>query len=150
MRTKTTSAVKNAAGFTLMELMITILIVSILTMVALGSYRNQVVRSDRAAAQGFLLELANRQERYLLDNRSYAIGTDAVKNLTGSATLPAEVADNYTVTIADLDEDNNTPDYEITATAKGSQDTDDTDCGDLTLDSEGVKGTEHGGSRCWN
>ncbi len=54
---------RRAAGFTLVELMIVVMIVGILAAVAIPSYMNNVVKSSRSAAQTELLELAAAQER---------------------------------------------------------------------------------------
>ena len=60
------------AGFTLIELMVTVAIIAILATVALPSYQNHVMRANRSAAASFLMEVANMQERYYLDARAYA------------------------------------------------------------------------------
>lgn len=135
---------RPAAGFTLMEVMVTVAIVAILTMVALGSYRGQTVRANRAAAVGFMLEVANKQEQFLLDNRNYATSIGDLP-----IAVPAEVSDNYTVTVADNDTSDPIPGYIITADPTGAQNTDDTDCGKLTLNHQGTKTVEFSGTRCW-
>lgn len=117
----------KANGFSLIELMITIAIIAILIMVALPSYRDYIIRANRAAAQAEMMAIANREEQYLLSNRSYA---DKAKLNFG---LAAEVSANY-----DWDVVPGTgvrPSYVITFTAKGSQLSD----GNLTLDDQGVK-----------
>lgn len=118
---------KHAAGFTLMEVMIVVVIVGILASIALPSYRNHVIRGNRAAAQSVMMDLANREQQYLVANRVYADDADL------AYTLPDEVVDNYT---ADIVVDNTAlPTFTITFTAIGRQASD----GDLTLDSEGNK-----------
>ncbi len=86
-------------GFTLMELMVTVAIVAILAAIALPSFQQYFVRSTRAAAKSFMLDVANKQEQYLLDARTYL----GVANHAGFASLglsvPDEVARFYTVTV---------------------------------------------------
>ena len=59
------------AGFTLIELMITVAIVAILASVAYPSYQQYVIRSNRSEAQQVMLDIANREEEFLLNNRRY-------------------------------------------------------------------------------
>ena len=127
---------RRVRGFTLMELMIVVVVVGILAAIALPAYTDQVRKSNRSAAQQFLQDLANRNERYRLDARAY---TDSITTLGYSAT-PGEVVNNYTVAVAITG--NNcagaavvAPAYVITATAIGFQLPD----GNLCLDSTGNK-----------
>ena len=136
-------AKKQAQGFTLIELMIVVAIVAILATVAVGSYRDSTVRANRTAAVGYLFEVANMQERYLLDNRDYAPDM-----ATLGATPPDEVDDNYTITTADDNGVSTVPSYYVRAVPKGSQATADTDCGTLEIDNLNNR-TDAGGARCW-
>lgn len=86
---------KHTAGFTLVELMVTVAIVGILGAIAYPSYQSYLKKGWRAAAQSHLMEIAQRQQQYLLDARSYAT------NLTTlGVTTPTNVALYYTITIA--------------------------------------------------
>ena len=121
----------RSQGFTLVELMIAVAIVGILAGLVWPSYRNYVVRANRSAAQQFMLDIANREEQYMLDARSYATGSGALTSL--NLTVPTAVSPNYTLSVAAV---TGPPvGYLITATAIGNQLTD----GDLTLSSAGTK-----------
>lgn len=59
-------------GFTLLEIMIVLTIIAILVTLAYPSYQQYVLRSYRAEGITTLLELASRQEQWLLDQGRYA------------------------------------------------------------------------------
>ena len=82
---------RRISGFTLIELMVTVAIIAILASIAFPSYTRYIARSNRAAAQGYLMDLAQREQQYLLDNRSYA-DTATIKALDAA---PANVAAQY-------------------------------------------------------
>ncbi len=128
--TTTTTGGKQQHGFTLIELMIVISIVAILLAVALPAYQNQVMRGHRAAAQSQMLDIANREQQYLLSNRAYIDHTA----MAGTGfTLETRVSDHYTYAI--VVGTGTVPTYTITFTATGKQAKD----GNLSLNSEGVK-----------
>lgn len=125
----------RSAGFTLIEVMIVVAVVAILTAVAYPSYRNYIVRANRSAAQSFMLEVASRQERYLLDARTYAADM-----ATLGMTVPSNVSPNYTITTAAVAASAGPPPtpptYTVTAApvAGSKQEAEDTQCGFLTVD----------------
>lgn len=132
-----------ARGFTLIELMITVAIVAILTVIAYPSYVQYIVRSNRAAAESFMQEVAAAQERFLLDNRAYA---PDLTTLQYASNVPANVAPNYTFTVS---ASSVPPSYQLVASPQGSQQTNDTACGQLTLTNAGAKTASGSGSTCW-
>ena len=73
MRTKQrlTSPVTSLAGFTLLELLVTVLIIGILAAVALPRYEKAVIKARTVEAQVNLKALTDAQERYWLMYRSY-------------------------------------------------------------------------------
>lgn len=124
---------KHSAGFTLMEVMIVVVIVGILASIALPSYRNHVIKGNRAAAQAVMMDIANREQQWLLANREYAVFTNNPADGVLYYPLPDEVSNNYTFAITVGT--GTVPSFDITFTAIGAQASD----GDLTLDSEGNK-----------
>lgn len=118
------------AGFSLMELMIAVVVVSILAAIAYPSYTRYVVRANRSEVQQFMLEIASRQQQYLMDARSY--GTLVQLGMT----VPASVGKNYTIDPG-INNAATPPSYLITATPKsGSPQAGD---GNQTLSSTGAK-----------
>ncbi len=118
----------SSSGFTLIELLIAVVVVGILAAIALPSYQDYMVRARRSAAESFMMELANKQQQYLLDARTYA---DTLTKL-GYADEPDNVNLFYTVTIA-----NTATTFTLTATpVVGSAQAGD---GNLTLNEQGVK-----------
>lgn len=119
----------NQRGFTLIELMMVVVILAILLAVALPAYQNQIIRGHRAAAKSEMLEIANRQQQYMLANRGY---TNTLADL-GGYILPTDVSPNYSAAI--VLGGGAVPFYTLTFTAQGRQASD----GNLTINSEGVK-----------
>lgn len=117
-------------GFTLIELMITVAIVAILAAIAYPSYTSHIQKGARRAAQAQMLDIANREQQYLLANRSYASYTTLTTN---GYSLPPEVSGKYTpiITLGT----GTVPSFTILFTPTGSQASD----GTLTFTSEGVK-----------
>ena len=62
---------RQTAGFTLIELMITVAIVGILAAIALPMYKNYVIRSRLVAGTNALATMRAQMEQYYLDNRTY-------------------------------------------------------------------------------
>lgn len=123
---------RRAGGFTLIELMIVVVIVGILAAVALPSYRDYVIKGNRAAAQQYMLTIANKEEQYLLDNRSYTttIGSGGL-----GLSTPSDISSLYTFSVGGVT--TSPPYYLITgAVVAGSSQASD---GNLTLDSTGAK-----------
>ena len=122
-------------GFTLIELMITVVIIAILSAIAMPAYQEYVRRGNRAAAESEMMDLANREQQYLLANRCYA------DLATIGYTLPSNLNGKYTPsiggTVALGSCQNTMPNFTITFTpVPGSVQASD---GPLVLTSEGVK-----------
>jgi type IV pilus assembly protein PilE len=84
---------RKTQGFTLIELLVAIVIVGILASIAYPSYQNYMKRSRRATAQAFLMDVAQKEQEYLLDNRSYAPDL-----ATLNVSTPSSVSSYYTIT----------------------------------------------------
>lgn len=73
---------KSQCGFSLIELMIAVVIVSILSMIALPAYNDYVKRGKIPDATSNLATKRVQQEQYFQDNRQYAAGQGGCANDT--------------------------------------------------------------------
>lgn len=109
-------------GFTLIELMIALVIVSILASIAFPSYQQYVRSARRADAYASLLEIELQQEKHRVTNTAYSSSLSSLG--VGSTTENG----HYDLALSGV----SATGYTATATAKGGQ-TDDTGCTSLTL-----------------
>jgi type IV pilus assembly protein PilE len=129
---------KKFAAFTLLELMITVAIIAILSVIAIPIYNNYITEARRSDGQTALLDLANRMEQYFTQNNTYATATLA----NVGAVSPTE-GGFYTLTITAADPTS----YSLTASPTGVHT--DTDCGNLTYNSLSQKGQSGTATDCW-
>ncbi len=138
---------KTEQGFTLIELMIAVAIVSILAVIAIPAYNDYVLRSNRVAAKGVLSKVALEEQRYYVVNRTFGKLTDVGKysaDIIGIDENQREVTKdtglyNVTVTTATATA------FTVTATATGRQAAD-TACASMTIDNNGIKDP----ANCWS
>ena len=130
---------------TLLELMAVVMVIGVLGMIAIPSYRQYVMRAQRTEAKTALMRLQVNQERFYLQNRIYsndpvALGFAGNNTERGTYALTinsANLAQGYTATAAPR--------------AGGAYDmTNDAQCATFTIDAQGVRGaTGTGSATCW-
>ena len=120
-------------GLTIVELLIVLVIIGILTAIAFPVYDNQMRKGRRADAQALMMNIATKEQQYLLDARQYiaTIGTGGLNISTSGWTCAATCTNLfYTITVVPAGPP---PSFTITATPQGTQVPD----GALTLDHQG-------------
>ncbi len=145
---------RRAAGFTLVELMIVVIIVGILTMVAVPTYLAQMRESRRTEARNYLVELASREERYYATQNGY---TSTASNLgyAGFGSGNPVGSGYYYITVTVPDPNITAPSYLLTATpVAGKGQDEDTYCQSFTVESNGKRtalnsASADDSSYCW-
>lgn len=131
----------KSRGFTLIEVMVVVAIVAILAAIAIPSYQEHLRKGRRAEAQAFLTQVAQRQQQYLMDARTYALGGGAITAL--NLTPPTSVSNFYTITVSP-DAPTQPPSFTVFAAPKAgtAQATD----GTLSINEQGAKTRDVGGT----
>lgn len=141
---------RRAAGFTLMEIMVVVIIVGILAAIGLPTYQEAMRKSRRTDARESLMEAASREEQYMLDRSSY---TADMTDLGYAADPMISEEQHYSIdrvasAACAVDDDNC---YVLRATPRASSpQNDDERCKTFTLDSTGAQtATGTDAANCW-
>ena len=140
-------------GVTLLELLIVVAIVAIIGAFAYPSYIQYVVETKRTAAKTTMLQIADRQQQFFMDNKRFSA------NLTnlGFTADPLFVADDgrsvaagdpdavYTLSVVNVAATT----YTVISAPLGGQLERDGKCGTLTLNQAGTNDALGGGDDCW-
>lgn len=125
------------AGFSLIELMIALVIISILAAVALPSYQEQVRQALRTEVTSLLLENAHLLERHYTRHGSYLGGASGLVNQS-----PAQGSPVFNI-VADLTAET----YVLTATAVPGSSLANDPCASYTLNQVGQRTPAD--TTCW-
>lgn len=145
--------IRRQTGVTLLELLIVVAIVAIISAFAYPSYMQYVVSTKRTVATSALLQIADRQQQFFMDNKSFSNDLTAL----GFAANPLVLADDgnstaagnadavYSISLSNVAATT----YTITAAPLHGQLERDTDCANLTLTQAGARGNSGSDDDCW-
>ena len=147
------AAANGQTGITLIELLVVVAIVAIVSAFAFPSYMQYVVNTKRTLATTTLLQVAERQQQFFIDNKQF---TNDLTDL-GFAASPLVLDDNGSVTTAgDTDavysiglSNVTATTYTITAAPLHGQASRDDHCASLTLTQAGARASSTGATDCW-
>ncbi len=150
---KTLQLRSRQLGYNLMELMIVVVIIAIISSIAYPSYTQYIVSSKRTTAASALLRVADRQQQFFMDNKSYTgdltnLGFAAnpwVLSDTGNSVAAGDADAVYSISLSNV----TAITYTATAAPLHGQLARDTECGSLALDQAVTKSNSAGGDDCW-
>jgi len=144
---------RRQRGYTLLEMMVVVAIVTILASIGYPSYMGYITRVNRVAAKSMLLQVADRQEQFFANNKRYtndltALGYAAngfMVNDQGAFTADGASDRIYQITLT-----NATPmTYTVNAVPQLRQAGHDSQCMTLTLTHTGVRSQTGASTECW-
>jgi type IV pilus assembly protein PilE len=126
-------------GFTLIELMISVAVLSIITAIALPSFRENIKQGRRLEARSLLLENAQFMERFFTENNRYNLRVDGSTAVTLPILASPRTGQSLYVISFDTVAPLNTDSFNIRAVpvAGGAMDGD--ACGTYLLSNLGVR-----------
>lgn len=141
-------------GFSLIEVMVVIIIIAIMASIGIPSYRQYMMRAQRADATGTLMRMASAQEKFYLQNNRYAGAAEMGPAPPAGLGIPTTEHGYYTLAVAPAAA-GLAAGYTATATVPGgSPQQSDTDCVSFTVNEQGVRTSmDNGGmdssAECW-
>ena len=150
----------SVAGFTLIEMLVTIVIATILVTIALPTYQMQIRKSRRTEAKTALLNFAAREERYLATQNVYSSDPGQLQYTAAGGSWPVSTGTYYQIDAPTVSNPSSTtptavPTFSVTVVpAPGSPQLADTSCQSFTVTQTGLQtsadsGGNNSSSTCW-
>ena len=145
---------KSQRGINLIELMVVVAIIAIIAAVGYPSYVQYIVDTKRTAARSVLAQVADRQQQFFMDNKTYSadltsLGFAANPLVIGDDGRPLAAGDSdsvYSISLSNV----SVTTWTATAAPLNGQLSRDTYCGSLGLTQANVQSASGGGSDCWD
>jgi len=134
---------KLQTGFTLVELIIVVAIISILASIPIPAYNDYVKVSKRSDAQASLMALAIAQEKYRASNPTYGVLVGGTNNLSGYGITFLSESGYYNLESEPV-LGKEGKEFTAKATANFLEDGDSDECETISINQEGPVGTT-----CW-
>lgn len=140
-------------GLSLIELMVVVAIVAIISAFAFPSYQRYVIKAKRTVAQNVLLQVADRQQQFFMDNKSFAadmtnLGFPADPYIVGDdgeSTVAGDSEAVYSLSLSNV----TATTWTATAAPLHGQLSRDTYCGSLSVTHAAAKGKTGASDDCW-
>jgi len=140
-------------GVTLIELMVVVAIIAIISAFAYPSYQRYVIKAKRTVAQNALLQIADRQQQFFMDNKRFTadltdlgfLADPHVVDDDGNTTVAGDAQAVYSLSLSNV----TATTWTITAAPLNGQLTRDTYCGSLSITQAGTKGKTGASDNCW-
>jgi type IV pilus assembly protein PilE len=140
----------KSRGFTLIEVLITVVIVGLLAAAVLPTYQSSVQKSRRADGRAALTDLAAKQEKFFAQNNSYTTEVEGEDGLNLARTT--SLTGHYDLTVMACAGGAISRCYLLIGTATGLQ-ADDHSCYTMMIDNVGRKTANNFAgdsfSECW-
>ena len=120
-------------GWSLIELLVVVAVLTLLSLAAVPTYRTAMLRAHRTEETSALLALAAAQERFHLQQQTYATDVEAAPP-DGLGLRSATESGRYSIAITEAGAST----FTATATAQGSQ-SQDAHCAEFSVDSTGAR-----------
>ncbi|MFY7697215.1 MAG: type IV pilin protein [Legionella sp.] len=140
MSNNPSNPIRYSHGFTLVELMVTVLIIAILASIAYPNYLHIITRTRRHDGQAGLIDLANRMEQYYALNHTYQTATLATGKKTDILDVNQSPQGWYKFAIESVSPQH----YSLHAIPLKAQAIHDNHCQTLTFNDLGIRGITHG------